>query len=116
MTACTYKELSEIKFEPIAGLDDVDHEEKLADVASIVHVAIGLLGKSKEELIEFLRTTREVGEKEDDSMTNVLLRRLGDGLTKLEAMTAFVTAARWRVASAAANVYRENRRRRKRTA
>jgi hypothetical protein len=51
MTACTYKELAEIKFEPIAELDGVDHEEKLARVASVTRIAIGLLGKPKEDLI-----------------------------------------------------------------
>jgi hypothetical protein len=45
-----------------------------------------------------------------------VLTELDDGLKKLEAITDFVTAARLRVASAAAVVYPEKRRRRKWTA
>jgi hypothetical protein len=55
MSACTHKELSEIKFDPIAELDGVDHEAKLARLASVARIAIGLLGKSKEDLIEFIQ-------------------------------------------------------------
>jgi hypothetical protein len=56
-------------------------------------------------LIEFLRRTRDDDDTSD--MADVILRELGGGLQKLEAITAFVTAARWRVASAAATVYPE---------
>ena len=44
MTACTYQGLADIKFEPIAGLDGVDHEENLERVNRITRAALDLLG------------------------------------------------------------------------
>jgi hypothetical protein len=112
MSACTHKELSEITFKPVSGLDGANHEEKLARVASVARIAIGLLGKSKEELIEFIRATADEDRSEESIAATVLIE-IDDGLKKLEAITGFVTAARWRVASAAAVVYPEKRRRRR---
>jgi hypothetical protein len=115
MSACTHKELSEIAFKPVSELDDMNHERKLAHVASVARIAIGLLGMSKEELIEFIRATADE-DRSEESIAVAVLTQLDDGLKKLAALTGFITAARWRVASAAAVVYPRKRRRRKRAA
>jgi hypothetical protein len=103
MTTCTYKELAGIKFEPIAGLDGADHEPNLQRVTEVTRLAIGLLGDSKQELIEMVETIS----KEPGGLVNAMLQGLGDGKEKLEAMLEFVTAAKWRVAAAVATVYPE---------
>jgi hypothetical protein len=103
MTACTYKELAEVSFEPIAGLDGADHEPNLQRVTQVTRLAISLLGDSKQELIQMV----EAMSKEPGGLVNAMLQGLGDGKEKLEAMLEFVTAAKWRVASAVATVYPE---------
>jgi hypothetical protein len=103
MTACTYKELAEVSFEPIAGLDGADHEPNLQRVTEVTRLAIGLLTESKQELIQ----TVEAMSKEPGGLVNAMLQGLGDGKEKLEAMLEFVTAAQLRVASAVATVYPE---------
>jgi hypothetical protein len=105
MTACTYKELAEVSFEPIAGLDGFDHEANLQRVTEVTRLAIDLLGKSKPELIEMV----EAMSKEPGGLVGTMLRGVGDGKEKLEAMLEFVTAAHLRVASAVATVYPERR-------
>jgi hypothetical protein len=105
MTGCTYQGLADIKFEPIAGLVGADHEENLEQVTRITRAALDLLGKSKQEMIDMVRAMRK--DKSDGSSVSIMLRELGAGKTKLEAMLEFVTAAQLRVASAAAVVYPE---------
>jgi hypothetical protein len=113
MTAA-YKEIAEIKFEPVPELEGIDHEAKLSRVACAARIAIGLLGKSKESLIEFIRNSDK--DKSEESIAATILVELDDGLKKLGVITDFVIAARLRIASAAAVVYPEKPRRRKRTA
>jgi uncharacterized tellurite resistance protein B-like protein len=105
MTTCTCKELAEVSFEPIAALDGADHEANLQRVTEVTRLAIGLLTESKQELIE----TVEAMSKEAGDLVGAMLQGLGDGKEKLEAMLEFVTAAKWRVASAAATVRFETR-------
>jgi hypothetical protein len=69
----------------------------------VTRLAIGLLTESKQELIE----TVEAMSREPGGLVNAMLRGLGDGKEKLEAMLEFVTAAQLRVASAVATVYPE---------
>jgi hypothetical protein len=103
MTAWTYTGLAEVSFEPIAGLDGANHETNLQRVTEVTRLAIGLLGKSKPELIEMV----DAMSKEPGGMVSSMLKGIGDGKEKLEAMLEFVTAARLRVSSAAATVYPE---------
>jgi hypothetical protein len=56
-------------------------------------------------MIDMVRAMRE--DKSEGNSVSVMLRELGEGKSKLEAMLEFVTAAQLRVASAAANVYPE---------
>jgi hypothetical protein len=51
----------------------------------------------------------EAMSKEPDGLVGAMLKGIADGKEKLEAMLEFVTAAQWRVASAAATVYPETR-------
>jgi hypothetical protein len=103
MSACTYKGLAEVSFEPITGLDGADHEANLQRVTEVTRLAIGLLGKSKSEMIEMV----EAMSTEPGNLVGIMLREIGDGKEKLEAMLEFVTAAQFRVGSAAAIVYPE---------
>jgi hypothetical protein len=103
MSSCTYKELAEVKFEPIAELDGADREANLQRVTEVTRLALELLGKSKPELIEMVETMA----KEPGGLVGTMLKGIGDGKEKLEAMLEFVTAAQLRVASAAATVYPE---------
>jgi hypothetical protein len=103
MTACTYKGLAQVSFEPIAALDGFDHEANPQQVVEVTRLAIDLLGKSKPEMIEMI----EAMSKEPGGLVGTMLKGIGDGKEKLEAMLEFVTAAQQRAASAAAMVYPE---------
>jgi hypothetical protein len=95
MTACTYQGLAEVTFEPISGLDDADHEANLRRVTEVTRLAIDLLGKSKQELIEMV----EAMSNEPGGLVGTMLKGIADGKEKLEAMLKFVTAAQLRIAS-----------------
>jgi hypothetical protein len=67
--------------------------------------AIGMLTKTKAELIDTVRSMDEAGDEEVNSVS--FHGYLTDAREKLEALLAFVTAAECRYACAMANVYSE---------
>ena len=80
-------------------------KETGAEKLSAINAADMVLGESKDpmnckEMVEAMST-------EPGNLVGIMLREIGDGKEKLKAMLEFVTAAQFRVGSAAAIVYPE---------
>jgi hypothetical protein len=108
---CTHKQLADLQFEPeqyFIGFDKdparmEEHEEKLRSVGVISRFAVALLGKTKVELIEAVRSM-DAGDDEQ-VRSGKFLEYVVDARGKLEALLSFVTALEIRHACAMANVY-----------
>ena len=97
--ACTYRQLADVTFDPIDGLESADHEANFQKVLEVARIAVDLLGKTKPELIEFVEATSKKG------LLGAMFEGVRDGKEKLEVMLEFVTAAQLRVAAATAVIY-----------
>jgi hypothetical protein len=110
----SHKQLAALEFEPdqfFIGFDKdprkaEEHEEKLRSIGIISRFAVGLLGRTKAELIEAVRSMDVKGD--DEASSDNFLRYIVDARGKLEALLAFVTAFEIRIACAIANVYSED--------
>jgi hypothetical protein len=80
-----------------------EHEQKLRSLGIMSRFAIGLLGKTKAELIESVRAMDKDEDEDVHSMS--FLEYLTDARGKLEAILSFVNAVEIRFASAIATVY-----------
>jgi hypothetical protein len=80
-----------------------EHEQKLRSIGIMSRFAVGLLGKSKQELIESVRAMDE--DKDEETGSVAFLKYATDAREKLEALLSFVTSLEIRFASAMAVVY-----------
>jgi hypothetical protein len=108
---CTHEELAALEFAPESHFVGVGqdptrmetHEEFLRQINIMSRFAIGLLGKTKQELIDTVRNMDEDERTTADSCQ--FLEYLTDARGKAEALLNFLTSAEIRHACAMANVY-----------
>jgi hypothetical protein len=75
------------RLSPIAGLDGQELGENLERIAEVSRLAIGLLAKSKPEMIEMVEASKKPGH-----LVSAMLKGIGGGKEKLKAMLEFVAA------------------------
>jgi hypothetical protein len=110
----THEQLAAQEFEPwpeFVGFDKnpkamEEHEQKLRSLGIMSRFAIGLLSKTKQELIESVRAMDKDRDEEVNSMN--FLEYMSGAREKVEALLSFITAAEIRQACAMANVYSDD--------
>jgi hypothetical protein len=108
---CTHEQLAAMEFKPesyFVGFDKnpkamEEHEDKLRAASVMSRFAVVTLGKTKEELIETVRSMDK--DRDPEASSGNFLMWLTDGREKVEALLAFMTAAEVRFACACACVY-----------
>ncbi len=110
----THEQLAAQGFEPFSKFvgfgknpkAQVEHEEILRSIGIMSRFSIAILGMTKAELIDTVRSTDSA--RDDEVSSSSMLWYLTGAREKLEALLAFVTAAELRQASAMANVYSDD--------
>jgi hypothetical protein len=91
-----------MEWEPGTPPDGAAVEERLKGIAKSMPLAISLLGRSKDDLIAVVEAMVAEGGR---PAVLALMKELDAGAADLDALLELANAARFRLSSAAANVY-----------